>query len=103
MNSNDNQLCSIVEYPYLILVRLGRSHIDYYEQFLNDTKTHLPRLTALTVNYDQLTIVTENFTRDATRLNCANVKELIIQRTLVHSKDFYVYFPVVTSFLFELV
>ncbi|CAF2954277.1 unnamed protein product, partial [Rotaria sp. Silwood2] len=94
MNSNDNQLCSIVEYPYLILVRLGRSHIDYYEQFLNDTKTHLPRLTALTVNYDQLTIVTENFTRDATRLNCANVKELIIQRTLVHSKDFYVYFPV---------
>ncbi|CAF3301082.1 unnamed protein product, partial [Rotaria sp. Silwood2] len=59
INSNDNQLHSIVEYPYLISLCLGRSHIDYYEQFLNDTKTHLPRLTTLTVNYDKLTIVTE--------------------------------------------
>ncbi|CAF4472397.1 unnamed protein product, partial [Rotaria sp. Silwood2] len=101
INSNDNQLHSIVEYPYLISLCLGRSHIDYYEQFLNDTKTHLPRLTTLTVNYDKLTIVTKNFTRNAIRLNCANVKELIIERTLVHSKDFYVYFPLVTSFSFD--
>ena len=94
LNSNDNQLYSIVEYPYLISLHLESVHIDYVEQFLNETKTHLPRLTKLTVNYDHLTIVTENFTRDTTRLNCIKVKELNYhERTIVHSKDFYVYFP----------
>jgi hypothetical protein len=69
-------------------------HIDYVEQFLNETKTHLPRLTKLTVNYNHLTIVTENFTRDTTRLNCITVKELYVGEAIVeHSKDSYVYFP----------
>ncbi|CAF2932684.1 unnamed protein product [Rotaria sp. Silwood2] len=40
------------------------------EEFLNNTKIRLPHLMKLTVNYDQLIIVTENFTRDVTRLNC---------------------------------
>ncbi|CAF5225982.1 unnamed protein product, partial [Rotaria magnacalcarata] len=93
-----NQLSSIVEYPHLIALRLGLSHTDYYEQFLNNTRTHLPRLTQLKVNYTRLTFVTENFTRDATRLNCTNVKQLLIREQLVHSEDFYIYFPVVTSF-----
>jgi hypothetical protein len=92
-NSNDNQLYSIVEYPYLISLRIWVSHIDYVEQFLNETKTHLPHLTKLAVDYDQLAIVTNNFTRDITRLNCAKVKQLIIDKTFVHSKDVYVYFP----------
>jgi len=68
LNSNDNQLHSIVEYPYLTSPYLWYSHIDYVEQFLNETKTHLPRLTKLKVDYDLLTIVTKNFTRDTTRL-----------------------------------
>ncbi|CAF2337364.1 unnamed protein product [Rotaria sp. Silwood2] len=93
LNSLDHELCSIVEYPYLISLSLFMSHIDYVEQFLNETKTLLPRLTQLKVDYDKLTIVTENFTRDITRLNCAKVKKIIIPETLVHSKDFYVYFP----------
>ncbi len=93
LNSNDSQLHSIVEYPHLISLSLWNSHIDYIEQFLNQTKTYLPRLTELTVNYDQLTIVTENFTRDTTRLNCVKVKQLITRKTIVHSKDFYTYFP----------
>jgi hypothetical protein len=95
VNSPDNELYSIVEYPCLICLSLFLSHIDYVEQFLNETKTHLPRLTKLVVDYRQLTIVTENFTRDTTRLNCAKVNQLIIEETLVlvHSKDFYVYFP----------
>jgi hypothetical protein len=93
-NSNDNQLYSIVKYPYLISLHLASAHIDYVEQFLNETKTHLPRLTELAVNADSLTIVTENFTRDTTRLNCINVKELNTYHGRVkHSKDFHVYFP----------
>ncbi|CAF4820460.1 unnamed protein product [Rotaria sp. Silwood1] len=93
LNSNDNQLHSIVEYPFLISLSLFYTHIDYVEQFLNKTKTHLPRFTELTVDYDQLRIVTENFTRDTTRLNCVNVKKLIFEKSIVHSKDFYTYFP----------
>jgi hypothetical protein len=92
-NSTDNELYSIVEYPYLISLSLFLSHIDYVEQFLNETKTHLPCLTKLHVDYDQLTIVTENFTRNLTRINCAKVKQLCIRSMIVHSKDFYVYFP----------
>ncbi|CAF4836448.1 unnamed protein product, partial [Rotaria sp. Silwood2] len=94
LNSNDNQLSStIIEYPYLISLDISNCHIDYIEEFLNNTKIRLPHLMKLTVNYDQLIIVTENFTRDVTRLNCTKVKELNIYETIVHSKDFYVYFP----------
>ncbi|CAF4727212.1 unnamed protein product, partial [Rotaria socialis] len=39
-------------------LHLGKSHIDYMEQFLNETKTRLPRLTELMIDYDQLAIVT---------------------------------------------
>ncbi|CAF3425187.1 unnamed protein product [Rotaria socialis] len=44
-NSNDNQFHSIAEYPYLTSLSLLHSHTDYVEQFLNQTKTYLPRLT----------------------------------------------------------
>ncbi|CAF1211818.1 unnamed protein product [Rotaria sordida] len=92
--SNDNQLHSIVKYPYLISLRLLNVHIDYVEQFLNETKTHLPRLTKLTVNYSQLKIVTKKFKRDTTRLNCIQIQELYINETIIqHKKNFYVYFP----------
>ncbi|CAF4495167.1 unnamed protein product [Rotaria sp. Silwood2] len=76
LNSNDNQLSStIIEYPYLISLDISNCHIDYIEEFLNDTKIRLPHLMKLTVNYDKLIIVTENFTRDVTRLNCTKVKK----------------------------
>jgi len=95
--SDDNQLYSVVEFSYIISLRLKLNHIDYVEQFLNETKTHLPRLMKLTVDYHQLSIVTENFTRDTIRLNCAKVKQLIVDKILVHSKDFYVYFPLLST------
>ncbi|CAF4560926.1 unnamed protein product [Rotaria sp. Silwood2] len=94
LNSNNNQLYStIIEFPYLTSLDLGLVHIDYVEQFINHTKTYLPCLNKLTVDYDKLTIVTENFTRDRTQLNCMKIKQLIIAQILVHSKDFYIYFP----------
>ena len=92
-NSDDHQENPVVQYPYLVSLDLEDAHIDYLEQFLNETKTHLPRLTKLTVRYDRLTIVTENFTREATRLNCARVKQLLLEQTLVLSKNFYLHFP----------
>jgi hypothetical protein len=83
-NSDVNQLYTVVEYPYLISLRLKLVHIDYVEQFLNETKTHLPRVIKLTVDYDQLTIVTENFSRDATWLNCVKAKELVVKKAVAH-------------------
>jgi hypothetical protein len=49
------------------------------------------------VDYNELKIVTKNFTRDKTRRNCAKVKQLIIDKIIVHSKDFYDYFPLLSS------
>lgn len=92
-NSNGNQAYPIVEYPHLISLVLTGCHIDYIEQFLNNTKTHLPRLTQLNIDYHKLRIVTEDFTKDATRFNCAQVKQLIIDDTSVLLKNFYTYFP----------
>jgi hypothetical protein len=95
LNSNDNQLNSIVKYPHLIWLELGCVHIDYVEQFLNETKTHLPCLTKLTIYYGHLWFVTKNFTRYITRRNCIKVNELDIGKEKVQlSKDFNVYFPV---------
>jgi hypothetical protein len=91
--SSNNELYSIVEYPHLISLSLQLSHIDYVEQFLNETKTNLPHLNKLVVDYEELKIVTENFTRDITRRNCAKVKQLNIDKTIMHSKAVYEYFP----------
>ncbi len=95
LNSNDNQLYStIIEYPYLTSLYLLSVHRDYVDQFLNDKKTHLPRLTVLSVKYNDLRNVTRNFTNDRTRMNCMKVKQLHLgPKKIVHSEDFYAYFP----------
>jgi hypothetical protein len=92
-NSNDKQLYSIIEYPYLISLRLVTVHIDYIDQFLNERKAHLPCVTELTVNYNNLLMVTEHFTRDTTWLNCMKIKKLNVGETVEHTKNLYVYFP----------
>jgi len=88
-----SQSYSIVEYPHLTSLDIRFVHIDYVEQFLDESKTRLPHLTELHIEYDQLKTVTENFTRDATRLICSQVKRLIIKEVVVYPKDFYLYFP----------
>jgi hypothetical protein len=88
-----NNLYSPVEYPYIMTLDIMYAHIDYVEQLLHKSKTHLPRLTELKIKYDRLQKVTKNFTRDATRLNCRLVKWLVVNVTAVNPKDFYIYFP----------
>ncbi|CAF1197568.1 unnamed protein product [Rotaria sp. Silwood1] len=98
LKSNDNQLDSIVKYPHLTWLEFDFVDIDYVEQFLNETKIHLPCLRKLTVNYRYLSIVTKNFTRYITRRNCMKVNELDIgQEIIQRSKDFDVYFPVLQT------
>ena len=90
---DDERVSSIVEYSHLTELDLEYAHSDYVEQFLVDTRISLPRLNVLRVQYEHLTMVTENFTNNAPRLNCAKVKRLITEVTMVHSKEVYSYFP----------
>jgi hypothetical protein len=62
---------------------------------LSDLNTRLPSLIRLVIQHERLSTVTENFTRNATRINCAGLKSIILDHELamVHSKDFYQYFP----------
>ncbi|CAF0910564.1 unnamed protein product [Rotaria sordida] len=92
-SSDHSQSYSMVEYPHLTSLDVAYSHKDYLEQFLNETKAYVPCLTELTVCHRHLKIVTENFTREATRRNCTQVKQLIIIQPLDHSEDHSHYFP----------
>ena len=94
----DDHPCSIVEYPHLVSLSIRYGHIDYVEQFLNETKTHLPRLTELNIRYIDLEMVTNNFTRDETRHHCAQVKRLNVKQCIVYLKDVYQYFPLFRYF-----
>jgi hypothetical protein len=86
---------SIIEYSHLVELRCTWVHIDYVEQFLSNLNTRLPCLSKLFVRYEHLVTVTENFSRNTTRINCAKLKHLHFsdQVPMVHSKDFYLYFP----------
>ncbi|CAF1421404.1 unnamed protein product [Rotaria sordida] len=89
----NSQLYEIAEYPHLTYLDMLCGHIDYLEQFLNETKTYVPCLTKLKVVYNNLRIVTNNFTREETRRNCAKIKRLLMLIPLVHTKEFYLHFP----------
>ncbi len=88
-----NESYSIVTYPHLISLDMDCVNIHYVDQFLNQSKAYLPCLTELKIPYNELKSVTENFTRDVTRRNCANVKRLILKDSTVFSEDVHRYFP----------
>ncbi|CAF4580153.1 unnamed protein product, partial [Rotaria sp. Silwood2] len=92
-NYNDYSSYSVIEFTHLILLDIKRTKKNYIEQFLLETKTHLPHLTHLKVNYYDLKTVTMNFTRDAMRRNCSKVNHLIVEEPITFSKDIYQYFP----------
>ena len=90
---NSNNSNAIVKYSHLMKLDIRDVHIDYIDQFLNYTKTCLPSLIELTVDYNLLKYVTEDFTRNETRFNCRNVKKINMTEKNIQSKDFFVYFP----------
>ncbi len=82
----------IIEYPHLISLDVMNAG-SYLDQFLNENKTRLPRLTELNVSSDIFKEVTENFTRDAARRNCAGVKRCLVRNDITYLENFYRYFP----------
>jgi hypothetical protein len=92
--NNNNQVSSVIVFPYLTHLEVYDANIDTVEQLLVDTNTLLPRLIHLTIPYSYIEEITENFTREATRRNCINIKYFnFYWMLLVHCKDFYRYFP----------
>lgn len=61
---------------------MRNGNIDYVEEFLNETKAFVPCLTRLIIKYDDLKIVTKNFTREETQRNCSTIKQLYAMDTL---------------------
>ena len=90
---DDNQSYEIAKYLHLTYLHVLGAHKSYLEQFLNERKTYVPCLAKLKVAHHHLTIVTNHFTREETRRNCVKIKRLLMVIPLVHSKDFYLYFP----------
>ena len=92
-SSDHLQSYSMIEYSYLESLDVSDSHKDYLEQFLNETKTYVPCLTELKVCGRALKTVTENFSREVTRRNCATIKRLIIDPPLDNVEGYSHYFP----------
>ncbi|CAF1172263.1 unnamed protein product [Rotaria sordida] len=84
---------SIIIFPHLISLNMNILDKYYIEQFLLDTKTHVPHLTELKLSYRNLKNVTENFTRNATRNNCANIKRISFCDKRDYPNELYIYFP----------
>ncbi|CAF3780113.1 unnamed protein product [Rotaria sp. Silwood1] len=93
LQKNDNQQWSIIEYPYLITLDIVQTHENYVEQFLNSTKTCLPNNVSLLVDYLSLQKVTDNFTRDITRMNCSKIANLLLPSKPKFTPCLKDYFP----------
>ena len=89
----DNQPCEIALYPHLVYLDLLCATYDYIEQFLNEKRTCVPSLAKLRVVYNSLRLVTDDFTREETRRNCAKVGRLLMNTPVACTMDFYRYFP----------
>ena len=89
----EKQTSNILQFRYLSKLNLQNAHISYVEQFLHHTRMSLPCLTQLQIQYDHLIQITKNFTSNQIRIICKNIQQLILDKEVVHSYDFYQYFP----------
>ncbi|CAF3259377.1 unnamed protein product, partial [Rotaria sp. Silwood2] len=74
-----NQNLEIIRYNHLIELEIRQCHDDYIEQFLLNTKTYLHNSILLIIDLESLTRITQNFTRNETRINCSKVNKLFLQ------------------------
>jgi hypothetical protein len=85
---------SIIEFSHLMILNVAMSHIDYAKQFLFDFNTRLPCLNRLHIKYEDLVIVTENFTNNSARDNCSKLQHIIFgSMPTIYPENFYLYFP----------
>ncbi|CAF3504874.1 unnamed protein product [Rotaria socialis] len=77
IHQQDEQASSIIEFSHLMTLCLYGCYINYVTQFLLDFNTHLPCLNTLYIKYEDLVIVTDNFTNNAARSNCSRLQHII--------------------------
>jgi hypothetical protein len=94
--SNSNQSLDIIKYSLLNVLNISYVHNDYLEQFLCHTKTDLRNDIILYITYESLERVTNNFTRDITRINCAKINKLHLKGEKKWSNSLQEYFPYAT-------
>jgi hypothetical protein len=93
--NNHVQSSHILSFVHLIKIDLVNAHEDYLEEFLNHTKICLLNNVYLRANYDSLEKVTNNFTRDETRMNCSKIIRLTSSKRMTNiDENFQKYFPV---------
>jgi hypothetical protein len=71
--NKQHQSSTLITFNHLFQLDLFNVHLDYVIQFLSDKNTRLPCLTNLIIEYNALIFVADNFTNDATRLNCNQI------------------------------
>ncbi len=69
--------------------------MDKINSSIHEQDTRLSCLSKLRVQYEHLVTITENFTRNTTCINCAKLNHINFDQkvAMVHSKGFYLYFP----------
>ena len=92
-NSKDNEDLPLIKYLHLHKLDLFDVHEDYLHLFLDHTKIFFPNSISLRVDYPELKRVTDHFTQDRMRINCAKVIQLSVFGKLQISEDFKCYFP----------
>jgi hypothetical protein len=90
---NKQHSSTLITFPHLDSLQIIFAHIDYVEQFLFQTNIRLPRLTQLTIEYEALVLVTNNFTNDATRSICSQLRHIYFHEPFVRPENFDSYFP----------
>jgi hypothetical protein len=74
---NDQNL-EMVKYYHLVELDIRQVHDDYVEEFLLNTKTYLHNSISLNADFEPLKRITQNFTRNETRINCAKINEMFL-------------------------
>jgi hypothetical protein len=93
---NKQHSSTLITFPHLEHLDISLAYVDYAEQFLFEKNTRLPRLLELHIGYETLTMITNNFTNNLARLNCSQIRRLVINELYVRPKDFHLYFPLLS-------
>lgn len=76
-------LSTLIRFPYLKSLYIHSAHVDYVELFLLKKNMYLPCLINLSINYESLTTITNNFTNDATLFNFSTLKSIDCEKCIL--------------------
>ena len=83
---------TVIKFAQLRYLNLRLAHADYATQFLMAEHCQVTRLKEVKISLLTLLSVTNNFTNDATRLTCSQLKSLRMRESLVRPEHFHQYF-----------